>query len=112
MGLGAPETVLILLIIIPSICLYFLPAILGKYKSNATSIFLVNLFLGWTAIGWVVALIWALSSDNPSVVFYNNTNTTKPIDKTGELFRFKELLDSGAINQEEYDKEKSRILNT
>jgi len=31
--------------------LYFLPAILGRDKSDATGIFLLNLFLGWTLIG-------------------------------------------------------------
>jgi hypothetical protein len=26
-------------------------------------IFLLNLFLGWTVVGWVVALIWAITSE-------------------------------------------------
>ena len=37
--------------------LYFLPAIIGRDKSDATGIFLLNLFLGWTLIGWVAAFI-------------------------------------------------------
>jgi len=41
--------------------LYFLPAILGRDKSDATGIFLLNLFLGWTLIGWVAAFIWAIA---------------------------------------------------
>ena len=45
--------------------LYFLPAILGRGKSGATGIFLLNLFLGWTLIGWVAAFIWAIASDRP-----------------------------------------------
>lgn len=47
------------------ICLYFIPAIVGfsKGKNNAGAIFLLNLFLGWTFIGWVVALIWAATND-------------------------------------------------
>jgi hypothetical protein len=44
--------------------LYFLPAILGRGKADAAGIFLLNLFLGWTLIGWVLALLWAISSDN------------------------------------------------
>lgn len=47
-----------------SLFLYFLPAFLARNKSNFTAILLVNLFLGWTFIGWIVALIWALSSDS------------------------------------------------
>lgn len=45
-----------------SVVLYFLPAIIGSKKHNATAILLVNLFLGWTVVGWIVALVWALSS--------------------------------------------------
>ncbi len=44
-------------------CLYFLPTIIGRNKSDAGLIFVVNLFLGWTLIGWFVALIWACAAD-------------------------------------------------
>jgi hypothetical protein len=49
--------------------LYFLPAIVGfaRSKRGAVSILVLNLFLGWTAIGWVIALIWALKQDVPIV---------------------------------------------
>ena len=43
--------------------LYFLPSIIGHRKRGFTGIFLVNFFLGWTVIGWFVALIWACASD-------------------------------------------------
>lgn len=42
---------------------YFVPAYLGRHKRNARSIAVVNLFLGWTFVGWVVALAWALMDD-------------------------------------------------
>ncbi|MFI5024224.1 MAG: superinfection immunity protein [Alphaproteobacteria bacterium] len=29
-----------------------------------TSILIINLFLGWTIIGWIAALIWALTGRN------------------------------------------------
>lgn len=50
--------------------LYFLPAILAlaRSKRDTTSIFLLNLLLGWTAIGWVIALVWALKVDVPYAV--------------------------------------------
>jgi hypothetical protein len=50
--------------------LYFLPAILGRDKSDAIGIFLLNLFLGWTLIGWVAAFIWAIASERPIHVRY------------------------------------------
>lgn len=50
--------------------LYFLPSIIGKDKRDAMGIFLVNLLLGWTLIGWVVAFLWACASDRPAYVQY------------------------------------------
>jgi Superinfection immunity protein len=44
--------------------LYFLPAIIGRHKRDAMGIFLLNLFLGWTAVGWVIALIWACAAES------------------------------------------------
>lgn len=43
--------------------IYFLPAIMGNGKRNATAIFALNLLLGWTLIGWVIAAVWALTKD-------------------------------------------------
>jgi Superinfection immunity protein len=49
--------------------LYFLPSIiaLARSKRDAVSILVLDLFLGWTAIGWVIALVWALRTDVPAV---------------------------------------------
>lgn len=33
-------------------------------KRNAGAIFVLNLLLGWTVIGWIVALVWALTVDS------------------------------------------------
>lgn len=54
-----------IIILISIIALYFLPTIVGKSnkKKNAKAIFVLNLFLGWTIIGYVVALIWAVMKD-------------------------------------------------
>lgn len=50
---------LTLLFSIPALTLYFLPTILAFAfgKHNTSTIFLINFFLGWTLIGWVVALV-------------------------------------------------------
>ena len=44
--------------------LYFLPAIIAALRQthNATGILLLNIFLGWTVVGWFVALLLALFS--------------------------------------------------
>jgi hypothetical protein len=50
--------------------MYFLPSIIGlaRNKRDITAIVLLNFFLGWTMIGWVVALVWAVKTDVPAVV--------------------------------------------
>jgi Superinfection immunity protein len=47
--------------------MYFLPSLiaLARNKRDITAIVLLNFFLGWTMIGWVVALIWAVKTDYP-----------------------------------------------
>jgi hypothetical protein len=41
--------------------IYFLPSIAGRKHPHAGGIFVINLFLGWTFLGWVGALAWAMS---------------------------------------------------
>jgi len=45
--------------------LYFLPTIVAivRKKTNLLAIFLVNFLLGWSVIGWIVALVWAASTE-------------------------------------------------
>jgi len=51
-----------MLTLLSLILLYFLPTIIGRDKRDAAGIILLNLFLGRTFIGWVIALVWALTS--------------------------------------------------
>lgn len=58
-----------------AIILYFYPmyeAYIQK-QPNFYSIFALNLFLGWTLIGWVAALVWAIKSVEPVKVKHTNT---------------------------------------
>jgi len=53
------ELVLLTLVLV----IYFLPsfiALLRQHK-NKLSIFLLNLFLGWTVLGWVSSLVWSVA---------------------------------------------------
>ena len=45
--------------------LYFVPWLIALMRdhNNIGSILVVNLFLGWTVIGWIVALAWACSDN-------------------------------------------------
>jgi hypothetical protein len=43
--------------------LYMLPAYVafGRHLANRWSLAVINLFFGWTLIGWVCALAWAIA---------------------------------------------------
>lgn len=51
---------------IVGIGVYFLPAIVAvaRHHKNAMSILVVDLFLGWTLVGWVVALAWSCTAQD------------------------------------------------
>jgi uncharacterized membrane protein len=89
------------------IILYFLPTISAfeRKKKNTSSIFVVNFFLGWTLIGWVVALSWALSKDDKQVINVEKKDTSNEIAK---LF---ELKEKGVITEEEFKQQKQKILS-
>ncbi len=50
---------LLLLIVL----VYFVPSVVAKGKRNWQAIFVLNLFAGWTFVGWIVALVWACTKD-------------------------------------------------
>lgn len=43
--------------------LYFIPTVVAWGKKKADGPIVVNIFLGWTLIGWVIALAWAVNLD-------------------------------------------------
>ena len=50
------------------LAVYFLPTIIALARShhNAVAILLLNLFLGWTGIGWILALVWSVTTVLPT----------------------------------------------
>ena len=109
------------------LCCYFLPTLVAlmRKRANTGAIFILNFFLGWTFIGWIVSLIWAVAGDAPpqQVVVTNTVTTEKKAtiptirptpaatDKLNQLRQLKDLLDEGALTQEEFNQQKARILN-
>lgn len=55
----------ILLCIVAGLSFYLLPTIVAMNRKVASSggIVLLNIFLGWTLLGWIGALIWACSAE-------------------------------------------------
>ncbi|MFA5276700.1 MAG: superinfection immunity protein [Candidatus Omnitrophota bacterium] len=55
-------TILELLSVVLFFIFYFLPALVAFLRNhkNKLAIFLLNLFLGWTVLGWVGSLVWSV----------------------------------------------------
>ena len=51
--------------LIVAIALYFLPTIVAVSRGHLSglAIFLLDLFFGWTLIGWLAALIWSCTGN-------------------------------------------------
>jgi len=52
-------------IIASAALLYFVPSYVAarRRKANSGAIAVLNIFLGWTLLGWVIALVWATAKD-------------------------------------------------
>ena len=83
---------------------------------NGCAIFILNLFLGWTIIGWIIALVWAFCQDVQQVEILNNAEEENedPIimDKYLELEKLAGLKEKGIITEEDFIAQKNRILGT
>jgi len=54
-----------LVAILVGIPIYFIPFFVARNRGHkdVTAIGILNLFLGWTFLGWVIALVWAVKKD-------------------------------------------------
>ncbi|REG96386.1 superinfection immunity protein [Flavobacterium aquicola] len=120
--MGRIGTLELLLLIIPLLAIYFLPSIIAlrRNKMNRNAIVLLNFFLGWTLIGWVVSFVWACASNNETQNV-NSSNYSKEENlspaanndfdnKLDNLQKLKGLLDSGILSPEEFEQQKSKVL--
>ncbi len=55
---SAAEGFVGVVVLIACVVFYFLPTLMAR--DNKPAIFALNLLLGWTFVGWVAALVWAL----------------------------------------------------
>lgn len=100
---GGPS---LLAIISVYLLIYLLPSIIALIKRNRrTKVILFNVFLGWTLVMWIISLVWACKKEAniPNVLSVG----LSPAD---ELKTYKDLLDAGAITQEEFDAKKEQLL--
>ncbi|PNO46568.1 superinfection immunity protein [Klebsiella michiganensis] len=57
-----------IIVLIFAIIIYVLPGVIASSREhkNATAIWVLNIVLGWSFLGWIAALVWSFT--NPGVV--------------------------------------------
>src|ERR687891_492371 len=57
------ETFFVIVIVLLAISFYFLPSMIAsiRHSEHGAGIFWVNFLFGWTVLGWIAALIWAVT---------------------------------------------------
>jgi hypothetical protein len=70
MGMGHEGIFVLVVIVVIGIVIYLIPTFLAlsRRKHQLLAICLLNIFAGWTGIGWLAALIWAALEDKKPVV--------------------------------------------
>lgn len=93
-----------------------------KFYLGKTGVGLIYILFCWTGIpaiiGLIEGIIYLTQSDEDfrikqeldEVVSTGSGIGTNSVSKADELKKYKELYDSGAINQEEYEKKKKELL--
>ena len=123
---GFESIILFMLFIL--LVVYFVPAIVAfaRRATDAGFIFLVNLLLGWTFLGWIGVLVWACI--NPSVTDQNKIRSARPESTSDvpqhiepisitestiydELQKLKSLHDKGVISDVEFEVAKAKQLS-
>ncbi len=123
---GLESIILFMLFIL--LVVYFVPTIVAfaRRATDAGFIFLINLLLGWTFLGWIGALVWACI--NPSVTGQNKIgfdqpqsipSVPQPIEPISitestiydELQKLKSLHDKGVISDAEFETAKAKQLS-
>jgi len=100
------DLIVTIVILIVGLLFYFLPYIVKtKRHPQPDMLFLLNFFLGWTIIGWIAALIWGQQKNKTKKQIVQSDSPAEQIRK------YKDLLDSGAISQEEYASAKAAIVS-
>ncbi|MDS2174280.1 MULTISPECIES: superinfection immunity protein [unclassified Nesterenkonia] len=77
---GAIVGIVIVVVGLVALAVYFLPSLVAMIRShNVGGVFLVNLLLGWSFIGWVVALVMACGSKpQPAQVYVQHQHVPHP----------------------------------
>lgn len=104
---------------------YFYPSIVAAKtgKRNLVPIVALNTLVGWTLVGWIVALIWSLTPTSqekntvqsqppsqPSTSLATADPTAGSVEE--RLANLKKLLETGVISEVEYTAKRTTIIDS
>ncbi len=93
-----------------SVSFYLIPTIIAVKRKHIQKvpIILINILLGWSFIGWIVALVWAcMKSKTKEIHIYNQTSDMNFGEKLKTLDKLRE---NGLISDEEFEQKKRELL--
>ena len=104
------EILFVLILLILGLLFYFIPALVAQNNNHSQTgaIFALNLFLGWTLLGWVIALVWACIKSEEKEVKTVITEVNNSI--ADEIKKLAELKEQGILSEEEFNTKKTQIL--
>ena len=89
---------------------YMLPTLISFQKKNLIQVFLMNFFVGFTIIGWIIAFIMALKLDNPIQKTAEQNTVPEPQEPfKEELEKARDLYNKGFLSLNEVYKIESTI---
>ncbi len=104
------------------IFIYFIPSFVASARRhhNSTAIFMLNLLLGWTLVGWVISIVWA------STAVERQADKAEKHEETGrahppklsakshveQLSELTAMHKSGAITDDEFTAMKAKIIDS
>ena len=100
--------------IIGSFFAYCIPAFVayGRQHTSAGAITVLNLFLGWSLVGWVAALVWACTNPGSPQSNPSSTPSSPPQrSSSDEIKVLADLRDRGILTEEEFEAKKMAILS-
>jgi hypothetical protein len=74
------------LFVIVALAVYFLPTIVAwrRQHQSETAIMVLNLFLGWTFLGWLIALVWACTGNTKANAENNAAMVAEFLSRRGQ----------------------------
>ena len=96
--------------------LYFTPTIVAVNNDSpqTQAVMVLNLFLGWTLVGWVMALVWAVSKPQVQIQYTQSSEVNihqQNLTIIKELTVLDELKSKGSLSEDEYLTLKARLIN-